>query len=134
MPACPAYLHTGVLLSCLVIRLLVFFGRFSSLCRWLFSRPSHLSVLELDWKDAFWPVAILFLHGALSIRHWHWHRSRQHATVKDRGLTTCLQDLKDFARQSGLDVVYSEVARERDPAGGGKGYDVPIASMYAWTC
>jgi len=30
--------------------------------------------------------------------------------------------LKDFARQAGLDVVYSEVNRERDPSGGGKGY------------
>lgn len=29
-----------------------------------------------------------------------------------------LQDLKDFARQPGLDVVYSEVSRDRD----GKGY------------
>ena len=27
------------------------------------------------------------------------------------------QDLKDFARQSGLDVVYSEVGRERDGKG-----------------
>jgi hypothetical protein len=32
-----------------------------------------------------------------------------------------LQDLKDFARISGLDVVYSEVSRERD----GKGYICP---------
>lgn len=31
------------------------------------------------------------------------------------------QDLKDFARQSGLDVVYSEVNRDRDPASAGKG-------------
>jgi transcription initiation factor TFIID subunit 15 len=31
--------------------------------------------------------------------------------------------LKDFARQSGLDVVYSEVNRERDTTGsGGKGF------------
>ena len=37
------------------------------------------------------------------------------------GLTSGLQDLKDFARQSGLDVVYSEVGRERDPSGTGKG-------------
>lgn len=35
---------------------------------------------------------------------------------------TIAQDLKDFARQSGLDVVYSEVNRERDPAGTGKGF------------
>ena len=28
-----------------------------------------------------------------------------------------LQDLKDFARQSGLDVVYSEIGRERDGKG-----------------
>ena len=40
--------------------------------------------------------------------------------ILDRKLTH-QQDLKDFARQSGLDVVYSEVNRERDPAGGGKG-------------
>lgn len=33
------------------------------------------------------------------------------------------QDLKDFARQSGLDVVYSEVSRDRDTTGsGGKGF------------
>ncbi|KAF2084824.1 hypothetical protein K490DRAFT_1943, partial [Saccharata proteae CBS 121410] len=32
---------------------------------------------------------------------------------------TSWQDLKDFARQSGLDVVYSEVGRERD----GRGWD-----------
>lgn len=39
------------------------------------------------------------------------------------GLTIGSQDLKDFARQSGLDVVYSEVNRERDTNGMGKGYD-----------
>lgn len=33
------------------------------------------------------------------------------------GLTSRVQDLKDFARQSGLDVVYSEVGRERDGTG-----------------
>lgn len=33
------------------------------------------------------------------------------------GLTLALQDLKDFARRSGLDVVYSEVGRERDGRG-----------------
>lgn len=38
-----------------------------------------------------------------------------------------MQDLKDFARQSGLDVVYSEVNRDRDPQGGGKGY---VFSLY----
>lgn len=38
------------------------------------------------------------------------------------GLTAGLQDLKDFARQSGLDVVYSEVNRERGEAGTGKGF------------
>lgn len=32
-------------------------------------------------------------------------------------LTCTLQDLKDFARLDGLDVVYSEVARERDGKG-----------------
>lgn len=38
-------------------------------------------------------------------------------------LLTPIQDLKDFARQSGLDVVYSEVNRERDSTGsGGKGF------------
>ena len=38
------------------------------------------------------------------------------------GLTSGLQDLKDFARQSGVDVVYSEVSRDREPGGNGKGY------------
>lgn len=38
------------------------------------------------------------------------------------GLTPGSQDLKDFARQSGLDVVYSEVTRERDANGNAKGY------------
>lgn len=37
------------------------------------------------------------------------------------GLMDVLQDLKDFARQSGLDVVYSEVNRDRDANGSGKG-------------
>jgi len=35
----------------------------------------------------------------------------------DSAYTLRLQDLKDFARQSGLDVVYSEVGRERDGTG-----------------
>ena len=33
------------------------------------------------------------------------------------GLTLALQDLKDFARRSALDVVYSEIGRERDGRG-----------------
>ena len=41
-----------------------------------------------------------------------------HGGVLEPGLTQGeLQDLKDFARQSGLDVVYSEVGRERDGRG-----------------
>jgi len=39
-------------------------------------------------------------------------------SISNLPLETSWQDLKDFARQSGLDVVYSEVARERD----GRGY------------
>ncbi|KAH0248605.1 hypothetical protein KCU71_g23643, partial [Aureobasidium melanogenum] len=35
---------------------------------------------------------------------------------------TSWQDLKDFARQPGLDVVYSEVGRDRDGSGNGKGF------------
>ena len=37
------------------------------------------------------------------------------------GLTLLPQDLKDFARQSGNDVVYSEVNRDRGTDGTGKG-------------
>ena len=33
------------------------------------------------------------------------------------GLTLGQQDLKDFARKSGLDVVFSEVGRDRDGKG-----------------
>lgn len=33
------------------------------------------------------------------------------------GLTLGQQDLKDFARRSGLDVVFSEVGRDRDGKG-----------------
>lgn len=43
-------------------------------------------------------------------------------TSANRLLMLGVQDLKDFARQSGLDVVYSEVNRERDPSGSGKGF------------
>lgn len=45
-----------------------------------------------------------------------------HSLLSPVSLLTPLQDLKDFARQSGLDVVYSEVNRERDPTGNGKGF------------
>ena len=41
-----------------------------------------------------------------------------------------MQDLKDFARQSGLDVVYSEVNRERDPNGTGKGYEFSVNTLH----
>ena len=38
-------------------------------------------------------------------------------TVLGLGLTLGPQDLKDFARKSSLDVVYSEIGRERDGKG-----------------
>jgi len=43
-----------------------------------------------------------------------------------------LQDLKDFARQPGLDVVYSEVGRDRDPAGAGRGFVNATAQASIW--
>ncbi|KAK4570212.1 hypothetical protein LTR86_002292 [Recurvomyces mirabilis] len=49
-------------------------------------------------------------------------RTVHRMTITGLPFETSWQDLKDFARQSGLDVVYSEVNRERDPAGGGKGF------------
>ncbi|KAK4619984.1 Pre-mRNA-splicing factor srp2 [Fulvia fulva] len=49
-------------------------------------------------------------------------RTVHRMTITGLPFETSWQDLKDFARQSGLDVVYSEVNRERDPSGTGKGY------------
>ncbi|KAK5132692.1 hypothetical protein LTR08_008736 [Meristemomyces frigidus] len=48
-------------------------------------------------------------------------RTVHRMTITGLPFETSWQDLKDFARQSGLDVVYSEVNRERDAAGG-KGF------------
>jgi len=49
-------------------------------------------------------------------------RTVHRMTISGLPFETSWQDLKDFARSSGLDVVYSEVSRERDSAGNGKGY------------
>lgn len=49
-------------------------------------------------------------------------RTVHRMTITGLPFETSWQDLKDFARQSGLDVVYSEVNRDRDPTGGGKGF------------
>ncbi|KAF2210654.1 hypothetical protein CERZMDRAFT_99266 [Cercospora zeae-maydis SCOH1-5] len=49
-------------------------------------------------------------------------RTIHRMTITGLPFETSWQDLKDFARQSGLDVVYSEVNRERDPSGTGKGF------------
>jgi len=48
-------------------------------------------------------------------------RTVHRMTITGLPFETSWQDLKDFARQSGLDVVYSEVGRDRDPGSGGKG-------------
>ncbi|EGP89924.1 uncharacterized protein MYCGRDRAFT_99129 [Zymoseptoria tritici IPO323] len=48
-------------------------------------------------------------------------RTVHRMTITGLPFETSWQDLKDFARQSGLDVVYSEVGRERDSSGTGKG-------------
>jgi transcription initiation factor TFIID subunit 15 len=42
-------------------------------------------------------------------------------TISGLPFETSWQDLKDFARQSGLDVVYSEVGRDRDSQGNARG-------------
>jgi len=44
-------------------------------------------------------------------------RTVHRMTITGLPFETSWQDLKDFARQSGLDVVYSEVGRERDGTG-----------------
>ncbi|KAF2167862.1 hypothetical protein M409DRAFT_22010 [Zasmidium cellare ATCC 36951] len=49
-------------------------------------------------------------------------RTVHRMTITGLPFETSWQDLKDFARQSGLDVVYSEVNRERDASGTGKGF------------
>ncbi|KAI7485190.1 hypothetical protein KC357_g3026 [Hortaea werneckii] len=49
-------------------------------------------------------------------------RTVHRMTITGLPFETSWQDLKDFARQSGLDVVYSEVNRHRDPSGTGKGF------------
>merc|ERR1711939_268329 len=49
-------------------------------------------------------------------------RTVHRMTITGLPFETSWQDLKDFARQSGLDVVYSEVNRDRDPSGTGKGF------------
>ncbi|TKA58172.1 hypothetical protein B0A49_05385 [Cryomyces minteri] len=49
-------------------------------------------------------------------------RTQFRMTITGLPAETSWQDLKDFARQSGLDVVYSEIGRERDPNGSGKGF------------
>ncbi|KAF2766458.1 hypothetical protein EJ03DRAFT_177979 [Teratosphaeria nubilosa] len=49
-------------------------------------------------------------------------RTIHRMTITGLPFETSWQDLKDFARQSGLDVVYSEVTRERDANGNGKGF------------
>jgi len=49
-------------------------------------------------------------------------RTVHRMTITGLPFETSWQDLKDFARQSGLDVVYSEVTRERDANGTAKGF------------
>jgi len=49
-------------------------------------------------------------------------RTVHRMTITGLPAETSWQDLKDFARQPGLDVVYSEVGRDRDPSGSGKGF------------
>ncbi|KAK4963975.1 hypothetical protein LTR66_012537, partial [Elasticomyces elasticus] len=49
-------------------------------------------------------------------------RTVHRMTITGLPVETSWQDLKDFARQSGLDVVYSEVSRERGGDGTGRGF------------
>ncbi|KAK8192708.1 hypothetical protein M8818_007880 [Zalaria obscura] len=49
-------------------------------------------------------------------------RTVHRMTITGLPIETSWQDLKDFARQPGLDVVYSEVGRDRDAEGMGKGF------------
>ena len=77
-------------------------------------------MLKWNWRDSPWQLT-----NRRPVSH---PGSGKHAVAilstllhERTGLTTGLQDLKDFARQSGLDVVYSEVTRERDVNGNSKG-------------
>jgi hypothetical protein len=54
-------------------------------------------------------------------------------TISGLPFETSWQDLKDFARQSGLDVVYSEVGRDRDSQGNARGY-VTLRTCVFITC
>lgn len=49
-------------------------------------------------------------------------RTVHRMTISGLPAETSWQDLKDFARVAGLDVVFSEVGRDRDANGLGKGY------------
>ncbi|QIW94805.1 hypothetical protein AMS68_000323 [Peltaster fructicola] len=49
-------------------------------------------------------------------------RTVHRMTITGLPAETSWQDLKDFARVAGLDVVYSEVNRDRDQSGSGKGF------------
>ncbi|KAI9661039.1 MAG: hypothetical protein M1821_009366 [Bathelium mastoideum] len=49
-------------------------------------------------------------------------RTQFRMTITGLPVETSWQDLKDFARQAGLDVVYSEVGREREGPSAGKGF------------
>ncbi|KAJ9621223.1 hypothetical protein H2203_007275 [Taxawa tesnikishii (nom. ined.)] len=49
-------------------------------------------------------------------------RTVHRMTITGLPFETSWQDLKDFARQPGLDVVYSEVGRDRDASGNAKGF------------
>jgi len=75
-------------------------------------------------------LVVQFARGSTRPRDGFEHQPRQaprprrtvhRMTITGLPFETSWQDLKDFARQSGLDVVYSEVGRERDGSGNGKG-------------
>ncbi|KXT18604.1 hypothetical protein AC579_9836 [Pseudocercospora musae] len=76
-------------------------------------------------------LVVQFARGSTRLREGFEHQPRMaprprrtihRMTITGLPFETSWQDLKDFARQSGLDVVYSEVNRERDPSGTGKGF------------
>jgi hypothetical protein len=84
-------------------------------------------LFELLWNSE--PVDYQFILYFQWICDWHLEVAQPNTNVfwsflfwsswtPGHDTHTLMQDLKDFARQSGLDVVYSEVSRDRD----GRGY------------
>ncbi|SLM34875.1 RNA recognition motif domain [Lasallia pustulata] len=80
-------------------------------------RTSYITSPRALLHINYWWIDGTMLNGSrLTVQFARGSRQRDTFTAPDR--ETSWQDLKDFARRSGLDVVFSEVGRDRD----GKGF------------